>query len=200
MTRFLLAASLSLCAALAQADGIAQLKQFVHDTRALSARFSQTVSGDKPLHVSGTLELQRPGRFRWTYDTPYEQLIVGDGSRLWVYDKGLAQVTARKLDNALGSSPAALLAGNNDLEKHYQLKNQGVSDGLDWLEATPKHSDGTFKSVRMGFKSGELLRMDMEDNFGQHTTLTFSGLQKNPKLPASRFSFTPPKGVDVLAD
>jgi outer membrane lipoprotein-sorting protein len=117
-----------------------------------------------------------------------------------VYDKGLAQVTARKLDNALGSSPAALLAGNNDLEKHYQLKNQGVSDGLDWLEATPKHSDGTFKSVRMGFKSGELLRMDMEDNFGQHTTLTFSGLQKNPKLPASRFSFTPPKGVDVLAE
>ena len=86
------------------------------------------------------------------------------------------------------------------LFRSYQLKNQGVSDGLDWLEATPKHSDGTFKSVRMGFKSGELLRMDMEDNFGQHTTLTFSGLQKNPKLPASRFSFTPPKGVDVLAD
>ena len=94
MTRFLLAASLSLCAALAQADGIAQLKQFVHDTRALSARFSQTVSGDKPLHVSGTLELQRPGRFRWTYDTPYEQLIVGDGSRLWV------QVAVRPVSTA----------------------------------------------------------------------------------------------------
>ena len=200
MIRFVVIAGMSLCAALVHADGVAQLKQFVHDTRALSARFQQEVTGGQTQRASGTLELQRPGQFRWTYDTPYDQLIVGDGKRLWVYDKALAQVTTRKLDDALGSSPAALLAGNNDLERNYQLKNQGVKDGLDWLEATPKQAEGTFKTVRMGFKSGELIKMELADNFGQHTTLTFSALQKNPKLAAGRFSFTPPKGVDVLSD
>lgn len=199
MKRFIAAVALAACSLAAQADGITQLKRFVTDTRALKADFTQTVSGKQVQTASGTLELSRPGKFRWTYVKPYDQLIVGDGVRLWVYDKELEQVTTKKLDEAIGSSPAALLAGSNNLDRDYHLKNIGQQDGLDWLEALPKH-EGTFKSVRMGFKNGNLFKMTLADNFGQTTALAFTNQQKNPKLAAERFRFVPPKGVDVVGD
>ncbi len=186
----------------AQAGAIDQLKAFVAGTSSLRADFSQQVSGQRSAKQtsSGTLSLQRPGKFRWVYTKPYEQLIVGDGSKLWLYDKDIEQVTMKKLDQALGSSPAALLAGSNDIDKAYTLKEAGRSDAVEWLEATPKSSDSTFQSVRMGFTQNELQLMELKDNFGQTTLIRFTKLEKNPKLGADLFRFTPPKGVDVISD
>ena len=186
----------------AQAGAIDQLKAFVAGTSSLRADFSQQVSGQRSAKQvsSGTLSLQRPGKFRWVYTKPYDQLIVGDGSKLWLYDKDIEQVTVKKLDQALGSSPAALLAGSNDIDKAYTLKEAGRSDAVEWLEATPKSSDSTFQSVRMGFSQNELQLMELKDNFGQTTLIRFSKLEKNPKLGAELFRFTPPKGVDVISD
>lgn len=186
----------------AQAGAIDQLKAFVAGTSSLRADFSQQVSGQRSAKQtsSGTLSLQRPGKFRWVYTKPYEQLIVGDGSKLWLYDKDIEQVTVKKLDQALGSSPAALLAGSNDIDKAYTLKEAGRSDAVEWLEATPKSSDSTFQSVRMGFTQNELQLMELKDNFGQTTLIRFTKLEKNPKLGADLFRFTPPKGVDVISD
>lgn len=185
------------------AGGIDSLKSFISDTRTAKSNFSQTVTdqnGKLRQKSEGTLAFSRPGKFRWTYQKPYEQLIVGDGNKLWIYDADLEQVTVKKLGDALGSSPAALLAGSNDIEKHYVLKDIASEDGMEWLEARPRDREGTFEAVRMGFARDTLLVMELKDNFGQTTVLKFSKLVKNPTVKASEFRFTPPKGADVIAD
>lgn len=187
----------------AWADGIDALHGFIASTHTARADFSQTVYDRH--HVvrqqsSGTMEFSRPGKFRWVYQTPYQQVIVGDGKKIWLYDVDLAQVTERNLGDALGSSPAALLAGDNAIDTHYTLVNNGEHDGLTWLLATPKDSSGTFQSIRLGFKGDELVALDIQDNFGATTDLRLSHLQHNPKLPASNFQFIAPAGVDVLVD
>ncbi len=187
----------------ALADAKASLDAFMAGTKSLKARFSQTVfdkNGRKTQESSGNLYFSRPGKFRWVYQKPYAQLIVGDGKKLWIHDEDLDQVTVRKLDSALGDSPAALLAGDNDIAKLFNLKESGVKDGLEWLEATPKGKEGSFEKVRMGFKGDDLQAMELKDNFGQTTLLRFSNLERNPALGASLFRFTPPKGVDILGD
>ena len=202
VTRFLAfcAACLSLSA---QAGGVEQLRAFLDGTRAGKAEFVQTVvskAGRKPQEASGTMVFSRPGKFRWTYDKPYYQLIVGDGEKLWVYDKDLNQVTVKKLGQALGASPAALLAGDNEWEKNFELKDAGRSEGLDMVEATPKAQDGTFERVRIGL-SGNLPRvMELRDNFGQTTTLQFGKFERNPGVDADQFRVTPPKGADVVGE
>ena len=197
--------SLALAAAAlpAHADARARLDSFVDGTKALKAQFSQSVfdaKGRKTQDASGTLFLSRPGKFRWVYQKPYAQLIVGDGKKLWIYDEDLDQVTVRKLDQAIGESPAALLAGSNDIEKLFNLKDAGEKEGLEWLEATPKGKEGSFEKVRMGFQGNDLAAMELHDNFGQTTLLRFSGLERNPSMGGSLFRFTPPKGVDVIGD
>lgn len=185
------------------AGGVDALKAFIGDTRTAKASFTQTVTdqnGKARQKSEGTLAFSRPGKFRWVYQKPYEQLIVGDGSRLWIYDADLEQVTVRKLGDALGSSPAALLAGSNDIEKHFTLKDAGNSDGLEWLEARPKDKESTFEAVRMGFAGNTLAAMELKDSFGQTTLLKFSNLEKNPAVNASEFKFTPPKNADVISD
>ncbi len=185
------------------AGGIDALKAFIGDTRTAKANFSQTVldqNGKVRQTSEGTLAFSRPGKFRWVYQKPYEQLIVGDGSKLWIYDADLEQVTVRKLGDALGSSPAALLAGSNDIEKHFTLKDVGTTEGLEWLEARPKNQESTFEAVRMGFAGNTLAAMELKDTFGQITILKFSGLVKNPAVNASEFRFTPPKGADIITD
>jgi outer membrane lipoprotein carrier protein len=187
----------------AQADARARLDSFVAGTKGLKAQFTQTVldrNGRKTQEASGTLYLSRPGKFRWVYMKPYAQLIVGDGKKLWIYDEDLDQVTVRKLDQAIGESPAALLAGDNNLEKLFNLKEPGEKDGLEWLEATPKGKEGSFEKVRMGFRGNDLSAMELQDNFGQTTVLRFSGLERNPAMGSSLFRFTPPKGADVIGD
>lgn len=200
LSLFALLAALTLPA---QAASIDRLKSFIEQTRSGASDFSQTVydrSAKKVQQASGTLQFSRPGKFRWSYSAPYEQLIVGDGDKLWIYDKDLNQVTVRKLDDALGASPAALLAGDNAIEKNFDLKNAGMNDGLDWLEATPKTSDTSFEKIRMGFRDADLDTMELKDQFGQLTVIRFSGLKRNPALSADLFRFTPPKGADVVGE
>ena len=127
-------------------------------------------------------------------------MIVGDGSKLWLYDADLEQVTMRKLGDALGSSPAALLAGSNEIEKFFNLKDLGKQGGIDWLEAKPKDRESTFDSVRMGFADNQLSIMELRDNFGQTTVLRFSRMERNPRLSPSEFKFSPPNGADVITD
>lgn len=181
------------------AEAIPQLKSFLAGSKTLSASFTQVVSSkNKREETSGLLEISRPGKFNWAYTKPTETLIIGDGKTLWVYDKSLAQVTRKSLNSALGSSPAALLAGNDTIEKNYQLKEAGKQGDVEWLAASPKKTDNTFNTIRMGFKNNMLVEMELTDAFGNQTRITFSNQQKNPKLGANHFSFTPPKGVDVL--
>lgn len=189
--------------AAASAASIDSLKAFVSQTTSARARFAQMVL-DKNLKMlqqaTGTMQFSRPGKFRWEYNKPYEQTIVGDGSRLWIYDKDLNQVTVRKLDRALGTSPAALLAGSNEIEKNYTLTNIGAQEGLDWLEAVPKTRDTAFERVRMGFGKTGLEAMELRDQFGQVTVIKFADLERNPKLSPEAFKFTPPKGADVISE
>jgi outer membrane lipoprotein carrier protein len=195
--------SLFLLSSSAFAGGVDALKAFIGDSKTAKANFSQTVLDQNNRlrqKSEGTLSFSRPGKFRWVYQKPYEQLIVGDGSKLWIYDADLEQVTVRKLGDALGSSPAALLAGSNDIEKHFSLKDAGTSEGLEWLEARPKDKESTFETVRMGFAGNTLAAMELKDTFGQTTLLKFTGLVKNPAVNASEFKFTPPKNADVITD
>lgn len=199
MRKFFFGLTLALLALPSLAEN--RLQTFVGQTKAMSAQFNQTVydrNGRKTQEASGTFQLQRPGKFRWAYQKPYEQLIVGDGKKVWIYDADLAQVTVRPFDRAVGESPAALLAGNNEIEKFFRLKEAGRRDGLDWVEATPKSQEGSFERVRIGFKGDDLDTMELKDRFGQTTLLRFSKLQRNPALPAELFRFAPPKGVDVI--
>jgi outer membrane lipoprotein carrier protein len=206
MTRYLhavLAALALLLPSPAQADAVQRLHDFVRETKTLSGTFSQTVRDGKgrvTQDSAGELYFSRPGKFRWVYRKPYEQLIVGDGKKIWIYDADLEQVTVKKLDQSIGESPAALLAGNNDIDRYFNLRDGGRRDGLEWLEATPKNKDGTFELVRLGFAEGRLAAMELKDNFGQQTSLRFSDTRNNPPLAADLFRFKPPKGVDVLSN
>ena len=188
----------------AHAGGIGKLKEFVAATHSAQADFTQVVldqNGKRIQSASGIMQFQRPGKFRWTYQKPYEQIIVGDGEKFWLYDVDLNQVTVKKLDAALGSSPAALLSGSNEIERDFILKESGSQDGLDWLQATPKTIDSSFESILMAFNAqAELVIMELNDAFGHKTVLRFSNMQRNPKFSAQQFRFTPPKGADVLSD
>lgn len=195
----------------AHAGAIDKLKTFIAATRSAQANFTQEVldqNGKKIQSASGIMQFQRPGKFRWTYQKPYEQLIVGDGSKFWLYDADLNQVTVRKLDAALGSSPAALLSGSNEIERGFTLTENGNRDGLEWLQATPKgkgpgnkEQDSSFNSILMAFNpQAELVVMELSDMFGHKTVLRFSAMQRNPKISEQLFKFTPPKGADVLSD
>lgn len=186
------------------ADAIEKLKTFISATRSAQANFTQEVmdqNGKRTQSASGVMQFQRPGKFRWSYQKPYEQLIVGDGAKFWMYDADLNQVTVKKLDAALGSSPAALLSGNNEIERNFILKEGGNREGLEWLQATPKGKDTNFDKILMAFNArSELVAMELNDMFGYKTVLRFSAMQHNPKFSAQQFRFTPPKGADVLSD
>ncbi|OJZ18822.1 MAG: outer membrane lipoprotein carrier protein LolA [Thiobacillus sp. 65-29] len=188
---------------LAHAGGVERLKAFVSGARTAEADFSQSVqdrSGRVTQKASGKMAFSRPGKFRWDYTAPYEQVIVGDGTRLWLYDVDLEQVTVKPLAEVVAGTPAALLAGDDAIEKYFVLKNAGQSEGLEWLEAVPKGRDTTFERIRMGFRGEVLVQMQLFDHFGQRTTLVLSHLVRNPAIAASRFSFTPPKGVDIIGE
>ena len=187
----------------AHASGIDKLKEFIEHSVTGKAQFNQELldkNGRSVQKSSGTMQFFRPGKFRWTYEKPYAQLIVGDGEKLWVYDPELNQVTVKKLDQALGASPAALLAGSNEIEKSFRLKDDGARDGLEWLQALPKTQDSAFESVRMGFNQSGLEVMELRDHFGQTTVLHFLDLERNPRLNPELFKFTPPKGADIVGE
>lgn len=185
----------------AHAGGVDRLKAFIAGAKTAEADFSQTVSdktGRVTQRASGRMAFARPGKFRWDYTAPYEQVIVGDGVKLWLYDADLEQVTVKSLGDVIAGTPAALLAGDNSIEKYFALKNAGEAGGLEWLEATPKSKDTSFERIRMGFKGDVLVQMELDDFFGQRTTLKLSRFVRNPAIAPSRFTFTPPKGADVI--
>lgn len=225
--------------ALRDRDAVAQLRAFVKDVQSGRGSFTQTVTspdGKKTRKSAGTLEFLRPNRFRFAYTAPMEQLIVGDGKQVWLYDADLNQVTVRPMGQALGATPAALLAGGS-LDKDFVLSQvpsdaavavsssgaasatptaqqatkamapsavtpSGASTAtaaLDWVEARPRHKEGQFQSVRVGFRQGQLAELEILDSFGQRSRLTFTQFEPHAKVAADRFQFTPPKGADVLA-
>lgn len=187
----------------AHAGGVERLKAFIAGARTAEADFTQTVA-DRNNRVTqqarGKMAFARPGKFRWDYRAPYEQVIVGDGAKLWLYDADLDQVTVKPLGEVIAGTPAALLAGDDAIEKYFSLKDAGESGGLEWLEATPKSRDTSFDRIRMGFKGDVLVQMELFDTFGQRTTLKLANFSRNPRIASSRFVFTPPKGADVIGE
>ena len=187
----------------ASSASLERFSEFINQTLTARGEFEQKIfdRNRRLLQESrGVLAFSRPGKFRWTYVKPYAQLIVGDGSRVWIYDEDLKQVTVKKLDQALGSTPAALLAGNNEAMRAFNLSDQGTKGGLEWLEALPRDKEGSFERIRMGFGSSGLEVMELLDSFGQTTVLRFAALQRNPRLDPGLFRFSPPKGADVIGD
>jgi outer membrane lipoprotein carrier protein len=185
------------------ASGVDRLNQFMTSTVTATGEFEQRVFNRErkvTQQSRGTLAFARPGKFRWTYSKPYPQVIVGDGARVWVYDEDLNQVTVRKLGQALGATPAALLAGSNEALKAFELKDEGTRDGLEWVEAIPRDKESGFERIRLGFGFSGIERMELVDAFGQTTELRFSGLRRNPRVDPALFSFSPPKGADVVGD
>jgi outer membrane lipoprotein carrier protein len=160
--------------------------------------------GKKLQEVQGTMSLQREaeaaGKFRWDYNKPYEQQIVGDGTRVWLFDPDLNQVTVRPMSKALGSTPAALLAGSQQIENSFTLAEEPNKDGLEWVRATAKDQDSGFEKIYLGFKGQNLQAMQLYDNFGNLTRIQFSKLERNPKLTDAMFHFKPPANADIVGE
>ena len=187
----------------AMADGVSSLRDFFNNTATMRAQFSQVVNdkqGRKIQEVNGTMQLQRPNKFRWDYKKPYEQQIVSDGKQVFLYDTELQQVTIRELSKSLGSSPAALLAGGEAVEKSFTLKNAIRKDGLTWVLALPKDKESGFDRVLLGFKADKLRKMELYDSFNHITHIAFDEVERNPILQEATFLFTPPEGVDVVGE
>lgn len=184
----------------ARADAVDTLREFVRDVKSGRAAFTQTVTsadGAKKKTSSGQFEFLRPNRFRFAYTKPFEQLIVADGVKVWIYDADLNQASSRRVAQALGATPAALLAGSS-LDAEFVLSPQPARDGLEWALATPKQKDGAFQSLRVGFRGKELAAVEIVDSFGQRSVLQFMRFEGNLALEAERFRFTPPAGADVV--
>lgn len=193
-------AVLGLSATLVQADAVDTLREFAREVKTGRAEFTQTVSspdGTKKKTSRGSFEFARPERFRFSYAKPFEQTIVSDGRKVWLHDVDLNQVSVRSASQALGATPAALLAGS-DLDKDFALVAEPAKDGLDWVGATPKAKEGTLKLLRIGFRGKGLAALEITDAFGSRSLLQFSNVVSNPKLSDDTFSFVPPKGADVI--
>jgi len=192
-----------LAPALALAAGVERFQSYLRGTQTARADFEQKVFDRERKLVQeskGSFSFLRPGRFRWIYAQPYPQLIVGDGRRVWIYDEDLNQVTVRAMAKALGSTPAALLAGAADVERAFELADAGSRDGLEWLEAKPREREAGFERIRLGMGPVGVQAMELTDHFGQTTVLRFSNVVRNPQLDPASFRFVPPKGADVLGE
>lgn len=178
-----------------------QLRAFVTTVTSATGSFSQYTVNDQgrtqPAQT-GVFSFQRPGKFKWAVQKPYEQLVISDGRQVFQYDPDLAQVTERKVDAAIGTSPAAILFGSGSLEQSFDVSALPAKDGVDWLRAKPRTADAGFSRVDIGMKNNLPVRVELLDSFGQTTRVDLSGIQANPQLPAKEFQFTAPKGVDVV--
>ncbi len=208
MKRIFAALFIAATAQWASADGLKSLESFMQGTQAARADFTQVVTSPgkdgqaaRQKTSSGQFEFQRPGRFRFDYKKPFEQTIVADGQTLWFYDVDLNQVTQRPQAQALGNTPAALLASAPDLRAlraDFALESAPEHEGLQWVQATPKSRDGQLQNVRVGLRGDQLEVLEILDSFGQRSVIRFANLQANLSLPAATFQFKPPAGVDVL--
>ena len=180
--------------------GMEQLRNFNRAVQSLQADFTQTLVGDSGEPSSGQVVLQRPGRFRWDYQQPYQQLIVGNGKRVWIYDADLEQVTVRPFDAALGATPALLLSSGEALENSFTIEELPVTSGVVWLELTPIQQGSNFDRLRLAFFQSELLAMELADSFGQITRIEFTNTRRNLDPDPGLFEFSPPAGVDVVGE
>ena len=185
------------------ANGLDDFLSFNQDTKSATGRFEQRVmdrAGKVVDRGSGSFAFARPGKFRWVYEKPHPQTLVADGHKLWIYDPDLQQVTVKRMDQAISSTPAALLAGREDITALFSLRDAGTADGLEWVEATPKTPDTGFDKVRLGLKDKQLVAMELFDQLGGHSSLRFTELKPNAPVSPDAFKFTPPKGADVIED
>jgi outer membrane lipoprotein carrier protein len=206
MRRAVRAAALTLALAVAMpahAGAVAALREFLAQTKTARGEFTQqVVRGNAPAAApsSGTFVFERPGRFRWTYVKPYEQVLVADGERLYMYDKDLNQVTVKRITAALPASPASILFGGNEFERDFAVVDAGARDGIEWLTATPRVKESQFERIEIGFRDGLPAAMVIADSFGQVSRLSFGRFDRNAKLDAQSFRFVPPPGADVIEE
>ncbi len=194
-------AALGFATAQVRANGLDQLHQFLSETHSARGDFTQKVqrsSGETLETTRGVFAFARPGKFRWEVQRPFEQLMVADGERLWFYDQDLNQVTIRKLGNALGSTPAAILFGSTQLESGFTLRNLDDRDGQQWIEALPRNTEQGFDRITIGLRDGLPEAMTVRDAFGRTSVFAFTNIERNPQLPATLFQFTAPAGADVI--
>ena len=191
-------AALSLACASAFATATDELRDFVRNVKSGKSTFTQTVASPngKQKVSNGSFAFERPNRFRFVYEKPYAQTVVGDGTKVWIYDPDLNQASSRKVGDALANTPAALIV-SNDIDKVFTLSNAPSKDGIDWVLATPKQAEGTVRSLKVGFKGHALAQLEIDDSFGQKSLIVFNGFEANAKLPSDTFVFVPPKGADV---
>jgi outer membrane lipoprotein carrier protein len=207
MLKSTIAAALLICvlALLRPAAGLAsptsQVEKYLSGLATWSADFKQTIDdghGKIVRSAAGKLYLQKPGKFRWDYSEPSEQLILADGKQIWFYDKDLQQANVRNMDASLANTPAVLLSGGGSLSTQFDVTALPPSDGLEWYQLIPKHSDTDFQLVRIGFHNGDLASMFLADKLNQVTQLSFTNSKRNAKFAAGLFTFVPPPGVDVI--
>lgn len=182
----------------AYANPAANLSKLLTGTKSMTANFSQTTqAGGRSSSFSGTMAVQRPNQFRWETRSPAEQLIVANGNTMWVYDKDLAQATRQSTSNQVGETPALLLSGNpTQIANNFTVTQP--SAGKNYYVLTPKGSNASFRNLSISFNGGRPVMMVLNDNLGQTTSIRFSNIKMNSSIPASRFSFTPPVGTDVI--
>ena len=186
-----------------QASATQDLHRFFNQVQRYQARFTQVTVDEAKQPVqesSGNLWIERPGKFRWNYSTPFEQQIVGDGKKVWVYDVELKQVAVRGMQGVLGATPAILLAGKGNLDTVFTIKDLGRDGTLDWVQLKPKKKDGGFEDLRIGFEKGKIRNLEMVDGFGQTTRVTLHDAQENAVIGVEKFNFKPPAGVDVITE
>ena len=189
--------------ALAAGPARARLDAFAQGLHAISGNFTQTLTnadGQAGQSSSGTLVLEAPHQFRWDTLAPYKQTIVADGSRVWLYDPELEQVTVRKQDTEEAHSPLTVLTDLKQLDNQFKVTEQGERDGLVWLRLTSAGKDPQFEYADLGFDANGLARMQFKDQLGSTTDIRFSNWQRNVDIPASTFNFVPPPGADVIGD
>ena len=183
-----------------------RLNTLLSNTKSMTANFTQTTKGAnggksglsaKNGTFSGNVSLQRPNNFRWNITSPSEQLIVTDGSALWVYDKDLEQVTRQSTDQQVGNTPALLLSGDpSKIAKNFKITQPNATKN--YYVLYPKSSGSNFNSLAVSFNGGKPVMMVLNDSLGQVTSIKFSNVKTNTSIPSSQFKFTPPKGVDVI--
>jgi outer membrane lipoprotein carrier protein len=203
LTLLALCLSLAGTPVFAKVEPVIQLKAFLKMAKSITADFKQVAINEagNPTQTSyGVFYLQRPGKFRWNYDKPFKQEIVSNSGKVWFYDTDLAQVTTKKIDESLGSTPALLLTGQVSLDENYTMESQGVEDGIQWIKLVPKSQDSSFKYVLVGLSKDSLAGMELSDNFGQLTRIYFTNVVVNAPLKSTLFDFKAPKGVDVFSD
>jgi len=197
-----------LCLALFLMPGVGQASDdpvaaYFSALKTFQANFEQTVvdsNGEQVQHSEGKVWIQKPGRFRWDYQTPYRQLIVADGKRLWTYDEDLQQATVKPVDDALSSTPAMLLSGFRPLSEVMNSEPVDSDDGKRWFSLSPRQSDSVVEKVRLAFDKDQLVIIEVNDSFGNQTRILFSGILRNRELEPGLFELKLPADTDIIGD